>query len=46
MQLSQCPYCQHAGTDVDFERSPSGECFCPRCGGEFLIEEDDEDADE
>lgn len=41
-----CPFCYYRDTDDEFDVSLVGECFCPKCDGEFILEEDEEDGDE
>ncbi len=43
MELLECPYCKYRGVVTEFEVSLADECFCPKCDGEFLLREEDED---
>lgn len=47
MDIIECPDCGFGGTNTEFEISLSDECFCPECGCEFLLpDEDDEYEDQ
>lgn len=37
-----CPNCRDVGDEIFFRMSCADECFCPRCGIEFMLEEDDD----
>lgn len=38
-----CPYCGYRAGDNEFDISLVGECFCPKCEGEFMFEEDEDE---
>lgn len=38
-----CPNCGYASHAEQFEMSLSDECFCPKCGVEFIVEEQESD---
>jgi hypothetical protein len=41
-----CPYCEYVGPDTEFDVSLADECFCPKCGREFMVCFDDEGDEE
>lgn len=38
-----CPSCALVATDKQFDMSLSDECFCPKCGCDFILELEDDD---
>ncbi len=41
-----CPYCGFQGGETEFGMSLADECFCPKCGEDFLLGHDDDEDDE
>ena len=41
-----CYDCEFDGNEFDFDMSLCGECFCPKCFCEFIVDlEDDDEGD-
>lgn len=44
-RILTCPYCGHRAGEAEFDVSLVCECWCPVCGKEFMVEDEDDEED-